>query len=101
MVETVTTAAVFRCSDFRLLRLWLATAVRTDAQGVVVAVAGCLDGVSAGVSVRERDDLDHFSAVIFDGFGAAEQTTLDQVPELMRVPRAVPGAYWRPDVNAG
>ena len=40
--------------------LWLAAAALADAQCVVVAVAGCLDGVSARVSVKERNDLDHF-----------------------------------------
>ena len=44
-----------------------------DAQGVVIAVAGCLDGVAAGVSVKERDDLDYLSAVPPDGLGAPEQ----------------------------
>ena len=54
----------------QLLGLWLAVAIFADAQGVIVAAAGCLDRHSAGVSVKERDDLDHVSAVLLDGLGA-------------------------------
>ena len=57
----------------RLLRLWLAAAVFADAQCVVVAVAGCPDGVADGVSVQERDDLGHFSAVPLDGCGLQDR----------------------------
>ena len=53
----------------RLLRLWLAA----DAQGVVVAVAGGLHGVAAGVTVEQRNRLNHFAAVFLDGLGALEQ----------------------------